>query len=218
MLYFYRLEIELEKKEFKQKYHTINKLIDINTDREYLNLYKMRDDLRVKLNDVEETFRGDDVKRSAKCWSEMLTETKCFIDFLVESYRDISKISAESESQYDRKMKITFSGALLKSEIRNSIWNTRFEKSFISSKISANSKHAFYKGNLKFYDYCKTIFSNAETTGGTRFLNNIYQTIFHYVSESQSNAAVSASHMVNFITIALVNRIFLISNVVTRYY
>lgn len=192
MLLFCRLEVELEKKEFKQKYQTINKLIDVGIEREYLNLYKMRDALRVKLNDLEETFRKDDVKGSAKRWSEMLTDTKGFVDFFVESYRDISKkTTAESELRYDRNVKITFSGALLKSEIRNSIWNTRFEKSFISSKISANSMHAFYKGKLKFYDYCKSIFTNSETIDGPRFLNNIHQIIFHYVSESQSNAAAS---------------------------
>lgn len=80
--------------------------MDVGIEREYLNLYKMRDALRVKLNDVEETFRKDDVKRSAKCWSEMLTETKGFIDFLVESYRDISKnTTAKSKLRYDRNVK-----------------------------------------------------------------------------------------------------------------
>lgn len=63
----------------------------VGIDGEYVNLYKMKGALLAKLNEVEETFKKDDTKESAKRWSEMLTETKSFIDYLVESYRDISE-------------------------------------------------------------------------------------------------------------------------------
>lgn len=80
---------------------------------------------------------------------------------------------------------------LLKSEVTGSVWNTRFEKPSTSSETSENTERAFHKWNRKFRDYCRTFLPDAETTGGSRFLSNIQQTIFHYLSESQNNAAVS---------------------------
>lgn len=65
--------------------------MDVSIDQEFLNLYKIKDSLHAKLNVVEKTFKKGDVKESAKCWSEMLTETRDFMNFVLESYCDISK-------------------------------------------------------------------------------------------------------------------------------
>jgi len=49
------------------------------------------DFLRAKLHDVKTVLEKGEIKESSKCWSEMLTETKAFMDFLLQSSRDISK-------------------------------------------------------------------------------------------------------------------------------
>lgn len=86
---------------------------------------------------------------------------------------------------------IHFTEALLKSQIVNSIWNTKNEKAYIMSNVNVNSNNMFFNGKFKFYNYCKTIVASSEKIDSTRFLNNIYLSIFHYISESQHNAAVN---------------------------
>lgn len=49
------------------------------------------DFLRAKLHDVKTVLEKGEIKESSKCWSEMLSETKAFMDFLLQSFRDISK-------------------------------------------------------------------------------------------------------------------------------
>lgn len=90
ILILYRLEADLNKKVCKKKHITINKLVDVTVNQEILNLEKMMDSLRTKLNVVEKAFEKQDVGEMSKFWSEMLLETKVFVDFLFESYRDIS--------------------------------------------------------------------------------------------------------------------------------
>jgi len=91
--------------------------------------------------------------------------------------------------------KFNFKEALLMYKIKKSIWNTKSEKMYMSSIIAMNSKHndTFTRGKFQFYDYCKTIICcGGETvTDRPRFLKNIYSAIFHYILESQINAAVN---------------------------
>lgn len=87
----YRVEIELDKKVFKQKYYSIYKLLNVTVNQEILNLEKMLDSLHTQLNIAKKTFENNDVVELSKCWSETLSETNAFIDFVVESYKDIRK-------------------------------------------------------------------------------------------------------------------------------
>lgn len=87
----YRVEIELDKRVFKQKYYSIFKLLNVTVSQEILNLEKMLDSLHTKLNVSKKTFENNDVVKLSKCWSEILLETNAFIDFVVESYNDIRK-------------------------------------------------------------------------------------------------------------------------------
>jgi len=86
-----------------------------------------------------------------------------------------------------------FKEALIKYNVKKSIWNTKSDVVYLSTIIAANSKHTFTRGKLKFYDYCKTIISCSDetVTDRPRFLKNVYSAIFHYASESQINAAVN---------------------------
>jgi len=88
---YYRVEIELDKKIFKQKYYSIYKLLNVTVSQEILNLEKIMDSLHTKLNAAKKTFEKNDVVELSKCWSEILSETNAFIDFVVESYTDIRK-------------------------------------------------------------------------------------------------------------------------------
>lgn len=85
------MEVELNKRLLRQDYHTINKLLDDSVNQETLNLGKMLDSLNEKLSVAEKTFDKNDVVESSKRWSEILLETKNFVDFALESYRDLSK-------------------------------------------------------------------------------------------------------------------------------
>lgn len=88
----YRLEIELDKKVFRQKFNAINKLMSVSVNQEILNLDKMADSLHEKLDLVRKTLKKKgDVKGSSRRWSEMLEEARGYIDFLLESYCDLSK-------------------------------------------------------------------------------------------------------------------------------
>lgn len=93
-----------------------------------------------------------------------------------------------------------FKEALLKYNVKKSIWNTKSDVVYLSTNIAANSKHTFTRGKLKFYDYCKTIISCSDETVADRprFLKNIYSAIFHYTSESQINAAVNCTTIYSF--------------------
>lgn len=84
------MKIELDKKALSQKYISINKLIIATVSQEILNLDKMMASLQKQLYLVEKTFKKDNVVESSKCWSEMLSKTKAFMDFLLESYIDLS--------------------------------------------------------------------------------------------------------------------------------
>lgn len=87
-----------------------------------------------------------------------------------------------------------FLEALLKPHILSSVWNTKSKNAFISSKVTLDSTNTFVKKKMKFYDYCKTIVVNpGPATAGSRFLTNIYLSIFQYAAESQINAAVNIS-------------------------
>ncbi|XP_050057142.1 uncharacterized protein LOC114122403 [Aphis gossypii] len=167
------VEVELDKKILKQKYYSIYNLLNVTTNQEILNLEKILDSLQTKLNIAKKIFEKKDIVALSKCWSEILSETTSFIDFVVESYQDIQ--------------------ALLMYKIKKSIWNTKSEKMYMSSIIAMNSKHndTFTRGKFQFYDYCKTIICcGGETvTDRPRFLKNIYSAIFHYILESQINAA-----------------------------
>lgn len=83
--------IELDKKKLSQKHSLINKLMIATVNQEILNLDKTIDSLRKKLHLVEKTFKKNDTVESSKCWSEILSETKVFMGFLLESYNDLSK-------------------------------------------------------------------------------------------------------------------------------
>ncbi|KAE9527257.1 hypothetical protein AGLY_012955 [Aphis glycines] len=167
------VEVELDKKILKQKYYSIYNLLNVTTNQEILNLEKILDSLQTKLNIAKKIFEKKDIVALSKCWSEILSETTSFIDFVIESYQDIQ--------------------ALLMYKIKKSIWNTKSEKMYMSSIIAMNSKHndTFTRGKFQFYDYCKTIICcGGETvTDRPRFLKNIYSAIFHYILESQINAA-----------------------------
>lgn len=91
LITYYRVETELDKKIFKQKYHSICKLLNVTVSQEILNLEKMLDSLHTKLNVAKKTFEKNDVVELSKCWSEILSDTNAFIDFAVESYKDIRK-------------------------------------------------------------------------------------------------------------------------------
>jgi len=86
-----------------------------------------------------------------------------------------------------------FKEALLKYNTKKSIWNMKSKEAYMSSNIAANSKHTIARGKHQLYDYCKTIIccSGENVTDKPRFLSNVYSAIFHYVSESQMNAAVN---------------------------
>lgn len=58
------------------------------------------------------------------------------------------------------------------------------------SAISKKSTQMFSSGEFEFLDYGKSIFQSG-TTGSRRFLNDVYLSVSHYISESQKNAAVS---------------------------
>lgn len=83
--------------------------------------------------------------------------------------------------------------ALLSSQITSSIWNVKHAKPYVLSKIDTIPKHTFSKGNVQFYDYCRTVVRR-ETVDNPRFLNKIYQVVFQYVWESQENAAVNDAY------------------------
>lgn len=85
------LEIEFDKKICKQNYNSINKLMHVTVNQEFLNLEKTIDSLYVTLKGVKNTFDKGDVEEWSKCWSEILSETNVFIGFMLESYSDISK-------------------------------------------------------------------------------------------------------------------------------
>lgn len=86
-----RLEVELDKKVLSQKYLSINKLMIATINQEILNLDKIMASLHEKLRIIENTFKNNDIVESSKSWSIVLSETKVFIDFLLESYNDLSK-------------------------------------------------------------------------------------------------------------------------------
>jgi len=88
----YRLDVEITKKEFKYKYDSYTRLLNIAVCQDILKLERDMDYLRIKLRAVNTVFEKKDVKESSKCWSEMLSETKKFMDFLLNSFHDISKI------------------------------------------------------------------------------------------------------------------------------
>lgn len=85
-----RLEDERNKKKFINAYNFNKKLLHIALNQDMLNLKRKMDFLRIKLNNVKTVLKKDDVKESSKCWSEMLLETKNFMDFLLESFHHIS--------------------------------------------------------------------------------------------------------------------------------
>lgn len=60
-------------------------------NQEILNLDKMMASLRKKLNVAEKAFKNNNVDESSKIWWEILSETKMFVNFLLESYTDLSK-------------------------------------------------------------------------------------------------------------------------------
>jgi len=91
VLIYNRVEVELDKKILKQKYYSIYNLLNVTTNQEILNLEKIFDSLQTKLNIAKKTFEKKDIVALSKCWSEILSETTSFIDFVVESYQDIRK-------------------------------------------------------------------------------------------------------------------------------
>lgn len=103
-----------------------------------------------------------------------------------------------------------FSEALLKPQIKVSIWNAKMpENDYVPSKISVNTKHTFTRGKVKFSDYHKTFIVESEISDCPRFLNNIYSSTYYYVSESQENGAVSINILFynRFITFSLISYI-----------
>lgn len=91
LLIYYRVEVELDKKMLKQKYYSIYNLLNVTTNQEILNLEKVLDSLHTKINIAKKIFEKKDIVALSKCWSEILSETTSFIDFVVESYQDIRK-------------------------------------------------------------------------------------------------------------------------------
>lgn len=89
----YRVNVEsiIRKKVLTEKNNAINKLLDASIRQEYTNLDDKMVFLYEKLSFLEKAFENNDVAESSKCWSEILLETRTFIKFLLESYRDISK-------------------------------------------------------------------------------------------------------------------------------
>lgn len=73
--------------------NAINKLLDVSIRQEYTNLDNKMAFLDEKLRALEIIFENNDVAEASKCWSEILPETRIFVGFLLESYRDISKNS-----------------------------------------------------------------------------------------------------------------------------
>ncbi|VVC38361.1 Hypothetical protein CINCED_3A023370 [Cinara cedri] len=163
------INIELDKKVLKQKLSVIHKLINVTVNQEILNLDKMLDDLRTQLQVVKITYEKEDFVNLSKCWPEILSKMKNFVDFLLETHLDIK--------------------ALLKPHIQSSIWNTKSKSSFVLETVTLNSANTFVNGKFKFYDYCKTLVTSPKPIDGSRFLNNIYLVIFQYTMESQQNAA-----------------------------
>jgi len=100
----YRLDIELRKKVCKQTYYSINKLVNIAVGRDVSKLEKNMDFLRAKLHDVKTVLGKGEINESSRCWSEMLSETKAFMGFVLQSFRDISKhINAHDMTTRDKK-------------------------------------------------------------------------------------------------------------------
>lgn len=89
------MEINFDKKVYIQKCYSINKLMHTTVNQEILNLEKSIDSLHRTLHNVEKTFEKGNVEESSKCWSEMLSEIRIFIGYMVESYNDISKYEYE---------------------------------------------------------------------------------------------------------------------------
>lgn len=79
---------------------------------------------------------------------------------------------------------------MLKPQTKNTMLKSQSKRSYTTSTIAANSKDTFFKEKHQFYDYSKTIVCS-ETVDSPRFLNNVYMSIFHYIFESQDNAAAS---------------------------
>lgn len=85
------MEVELEKKVLTQKFFSINKLMVVTVNQEILNLDNNMAYLRDKLNNIEKTFKNNNVVESSKSWSKLLSETKVFTNFLLESHNDLSR-------------------------------------------------------------------------------------------------------------------------------
>lgn len=92
-----------------------------------------------------------------------------------------------------------FIEALFEPKVKNVIRKADSKRSSRASKSKANikkSKIMFAKETLQFVDYCKT-FDQPKNTDKSRFLNNIYLSIFCFVTESQSIAVVNSSYNIN---------------------
>lgn len=94
----FRVEIEFDTKIYKQKCHSINKLMHSTVNQEILKLEKTMDSLHTTLHNVEKTFEMNNVEESSKCWSEMLSIIKPFIGYMIESYIDISEHSENTNN------------------------------------------------------------------------------------------------------------------------
>lgn len=190
------MDIELDKKVFKDKYYAINRLMNTTASREILNLDQMLNSLRAQLQVFGKTFEKENVVESTNRWSELLLSTHATVDFLLETHVDISIITSTKPNLNAIRYIIIilfffFLEALLKPHILSSVWNTNSKSTFISSKVTLDSTNTFVKKKMKFYDYCKTIVVNPGPVASPRFLANIYLSIFQYTTESQTNAAVN---------------------------
>lgn len=84
------IEHIIRARELNEKNNIINNLLATTINQEYKNLEERLDILRKKLDFLEKTFEKRDVEELTKCWSEILLKTNNYIDFVLESYRDIS--------------------------------------------------------------------------------------------------------------------------------
>lgn len=84
------MDIELDKKVFKDNYNAINRLMNTTASQEILNLDKMLNSVRAQLQVFGKTFEKENVVESTKRWAELLLSTNAFVDFLLESHVDIS--------------------------------------------------------------------------------------------------------------------------------
>lgn len=84
------IEHIIRARELNEKNNIINNLLATTINQEYKNLEERLDILREKLDFLEKTFEKRDVEELTKCWSEILLKTNNYIDFVLESYRDIS--------------------------------------------------------------------------------------------------------------------------------